>query len=378
MAPLAGKRIGLLTAHANRANGGVFEALVGQVDVLRKLGAQPVVFALADEHHQEDAWRLDGAEVHLAPLVGPAQPGFAPALPGLLRQASLDLLHLHGIWHYVSHAAGQWANASGRPLVVSPHGMLDPWITERNRWKKDLARLAWEKRAWGAATAFHALTDAEAADIRQEAGYEQTAVIPNPAPPASPPADRMPPPMALYLGRIHPKKNLIALLEGWLAARPDLPPDATLTIAGWGDAEGVAALERFLGSHGPSIRFVGPMFGSQKAALLDVARFTILPSLSEGLPMAILESWAAGVPTLMSAACHLPQGFAAGAAIDSGTEPGSIARALVSGFTMGEDRWLAMSRAAQALATGPFAPHSLARSWDGFYRELIASSPSPS
>ncbi|WP_435202016.1 hypothetical protein [Qipengyuania sp. 902] len=46
MAALAGKRIGLLTARASRANGGVFEAVVGQVGLLKRLGAVPVVIAV--------------------------------------------------------------------------------------------------------------------------------------------------------------------------------------------------------------------------------------------------------------------------------------------------------------------------------------------
>lgn len=371
MAALAGKRIGLLTARASRANGGVFEAVVGQVGLLKRLGAVPVVVAVEDEAHAADAWRMDGAEVRLAKQVGPDQPGFAPQLAIQLKEAKLDLLHLHGIWTYASRAAAHWAKTSGGPLVISPHGMLDPWITERNRWKKNLARFAWERNAWKSATAFHALTQDEAEDIRREAGETEIGVIPNPAPKPSPPRERIAPPMALYLGRIHEKKNLIALMEGWLAALPDLPPDASLTIAGWGDEEGVAALERFLEPAGPTIQFVGAAFGSQKAALFDVARFTVLPSLSEGLPMAILDSWAAGVPTVMSDACHLSEGYEAGAALRCGSDKASIARALVSGFALDEPEWISRSQSAQALASGPFGPEHVAEQWEQLYGNCL-------
>lgn len=371
MAALAGQRIGLLTARASRANGGVFEAVVGQVGLLKRLGAVPVVVAVDDEAHAADAWRLDGAEVGLAEQVGPDQPGFAPQLAVLLKDAKLGLLHLHGIWTYASRAAAHWADSSGGPLVISPHGMLDPWITERNRWKKNLARFAWERDAWKSATAVHALTLDEAADIDRETGGAEIGIIPNPAPKPSAPRDRIAPPMALYLGRIHGKKNLIALMEGWLAALPDLPTDASLTIAGWGDEEGVAALERFLEPVGPSIQFVGAAFGSQKAALFDVARFTVLPSLSEGLPMAILDSWAAGVPTIMSEACHLPEGYETGAASHCGRDKASIARALVKAFAMKETAWLSMTQAAQALASGPFGPEQVAEQWERLYEDCL-------
>ncbi|QKG72457.1 glycosyltransferase [Erythrobacter mangrovi] len=371
LSPIAGKRIGLLSARASRANGGVFEAIVNNVALLRSLGAVPVVVALADEQHGLDVWRLADAEIHLSSGSGPSQLAYSPDLPRRLHEAQLDLLHLHGIWQFPSRAACGWARRTGRPLIVSPHGMLDPWITRRNAWKKELARVGWEKTMWKRATAFHALTEAEASDIERETGSQRIAVIPNAAPPPGPRPTRMPGPAALYLGRIHEKKNILALVDGWLAALPDLPTDATLTIAGWGENEGIEALEATLADCGPSVHFVGAAFGSQKAALLDVSRFLVLPSLSEGLPMVILEAWAAGVPTIMSEACGLPEGFAAGAAIDSGTDPQAIASAFRDAFSRNENEWLEMSKAAQQLAVGPFGQAAIARHWEEIYSELL-------
>lgn len=371
--PIAGKRIGLLSAWASRANGGVFEAVVAQAAMLRALGAEPVVIALDDPDHAQDRWRLGPSEVVTVAGKGSAALAYAPGLAAALDGAALDLLHLHGIWGYPSHAAGVWARASGRPLVISPHGMLARWIVERNRWKKVLARLAWERRSWHSASLFHALTGAERDEILREVPRARVTRIANPAPAPGPKphfAER--PPQALYLGRIHAKKNLSALVAAWLLAKPDLPEGAQLTIAGWGDDEGVALLERALPAHDPSIAFVGTAFGSQKAALLDFARVLVLPSHSEGLPMAVLEAWAAGTPVLMSQHCNLPEGFAAGAALDCGTTPESIAAALREAFALSPSAWTAMAEAAQALATGPFAPATIAREWEAAYAALLS------
>src|SRR5204863_1620446 len=130
-------------------------------------------------------------------------------------------------------------------------------------------------------------------------------------------------PKMLYLGRIHPKKNLAALVDAWEAAT--LPDGAELTIAGWGSAEDVAELEARLKRAPASVRFAGPVHGDAKQALLEEARFLVLPSHSEGLPMTVLEAWAAGTPAVMTAACHLPEGFAAGGALECGTDQASIA-----------------------------------------------------
>ena len=63
------------------------------------------------------------------------------------------------------------------------------------------------------------------------------------------------------------------------------------------------------------MHFPGPQFGTAKAAAYRRADAFVLPSLSEGLPMAILEAWAHEKPVLMTDACNLPEGFAARAAI---------------------------------------------------------------
>jgi poly(glycerol-phosphate) alpha-glucosyltransferase len=270
---------------------------------------------------------------------------------------------------YPSRAATQWARRTGRPYLISPHGMLDPWITGRGRGKKALARLGYERASWRRADAFHALTHDEAADIRREAGERPVIVIPNGGPPAGIEVPAARAPHVLYIGRIHPKKNLDALVEAWGAAA--VPDGAELTIAGWGSPGDVAALEARLQRAPGSVRFVGPVHGDAKQALLARARFVVLASHSEGLPMAILEAWAAGIPTVMTAACHLPEGFAAGAALECETGPASIAAALGRALALDEPGWLAMSKAALGLARGTFSAEQVMRHWVGAYRDLI-------
>ena len=230
----------------------------------------------------------------------------------------------------------------------------------------------YERRSWHRASAFHALTAQEAADIRKEAGRKQTLVIANPGPEPAPMPVAGRAPTILYLGRIHPKKNLEALVRAWSLIGA-FPSQARLVIAGWGEPRDVAALQESLRDAPPGIAFVGPQFGPDKARLLSEARFMILPSLSEGLPVAILESWAAGTPVLMSSECNLPIGFEQGAAIDCGMDSASIAAALHRALTIGEGEWLAMARAANRLAQGPFSRAAIARQWQRAYASLIAN-----
>ncbi|MFM5918591.1 MAG: glycosyltransferase [Novosphingobium sp.] len=368
--PLSGKRIGLLTASASRLGGGVFEAVVAQAEIIAACGGEPVVFALEDEHSAADEARFAGACVRHFPISGPRQVGFAPGLLTALRAESLDCLHLHGIWMYPSRSAAQWARVTGKGYIVSPHGMLDPWITARGRWKKALARAGYERASWGTASFLHALTAREAADIARESGREDSIVIPNAAPAVVEAGLGQRPPHVIYLGRIHSKKNLLNLVAGWRSAT--LPAEARLTIAGWGDPADVDAVQAAIRNGNGSIRFAGPIFGQAKQALLSDARFMVLPSLSEGLPMAVLEGWAAGTPTVMTSECNLPEGFAAGAAMECGEHAPAIAAALERALNRGESDWLAMSRNAQGLAAGPFSAETIAARWGEAYRRAIA------
>jgi len=363
---LTGMRIGLLTAFASREGGGVFEAVVAQAAMISAAGGTPIIFALRDSHAEADRHRFEGASVVLSEVVGPRQIGFAPGLLTALKAASLDCLHLHGIWMYPSWAGAAWARASGKAYFISPHGMLDPWITARGRWKKALARLVYERRGWMRATSLHGLTPREAQDIARETGRSDTIVIPNAGPPASPVhRDRMPDPIVVYIGRIHPKKNLEALIGGWAGAQR--PEGARLVIAGWGDAASVNALQANVAAGDGSVSFAGPVFGAEKQRLLAAARFVILPSHSEGLPMAMLEAWAAGIPTIMTAECNLPDGFTSGAALECGYAADAIASALGLALTLDAAAWGTMSAAARALAAGPFSERAVSSRWATVY-----------
>jgi glycosyltransferase involved in cell wall biosynthesis len=368
-------RIGILTPWSSRLGGGVFEAVVNHALALRVHGnIEPIVFAGEDHCSAEDLPRFQGLPVHTRKSYEPSLFGFAPGLIGDLAAADVDLLHLHGIWMYPSHCGAAWAAWTGKPYVISPHGMLDPWITGRGRWKKGLARLGYENRSWNHASLFHGLTQAEAWDIARELqaiGIERRIeVVPNAGAPSAWGGRSEEPSSIVYIGRIHSKKNLGALIDAWRILAEERRGHRLL-IAGWGEKAGVADLHAKLeAATDPSIAFLGPVYGEEKRALLAEARFFVLPSLSEGSPMAIIEAWAHGLPTLMTKACNLPQGFAGGAALEIGTDAGSIASVLRQALAMPSALWDRMSRAASELAETQFSPRVVAERWVEIYEEL--------
>ncbi|MFC3175184.1 glycosyltransferase [Novosphingobium bradum] len=373
---VAGLRIGLVTASASRLGGGVFEAVVTHAAMLRAMGAEPQVFALDDAHAETDRGRFGPTPVTTCAVVGPRLVGFAPGLGRALAQGQLDCLHLHGIWMYPSAAASAWAARTGRPYFISPHGMLDPWITARGTHKKALARLGYERRNWRRATAFHALTEREAHDIARETGRTDSQVVPNAGPDPRPrAAGPAPGPVIVYIGRIHAKKNLAALVDGWAHARK--PAGARLAIAGWGEQPAVDALRRAIAHADGSVEFLGPVFGETKQALIEQARFVILPSLSEGLPMAMLEAWASAAPTIMTAQCNLPAGFATGAALECGTGAPALAEAIERALALDDGPWRAMAASASACARQHFSREAVAAAWTRIYAQARPAAATP-
>jgi glycosyltransferase involved in cell wall biosynthesis len=109
----------------------------------------------------------------------------------------------------------------------------------------------------------------------------------------------------VYIGRLARDKGLYEALQGVRIAM-ELGVDAHLTIAGAG-SEG-ESLERYSRAIGLATRvaFRGPVFGDDKVNLLAASDVAILPSYAEGLPYALLEAMAAGIPVLATSVGAIP------------------------------------------------------------------------
>jgi glycosyltransferase involved in cell wall biosynthesis len=282
-------------------------------------------------------------------ILGPASFGFSPELRRAIagQKTQPSLVHTHGLWMYPGLLARQYADRAKVPRIVSPHGMLELWALKNSRWKKQLAAWGFERRNLESAACLQASCHSEAMAIRAYGLKNPIAIIPNgidlpdsdvveqPKLPVGRPTERN----LLYLGRIHPKKGLGNLLKAWERVQKDSPIRAQnwlLRIVGW-DQGGHEQELRELVSHSrldASVRFLGPRFGEAKCALFTQADAFVLPSFSEGLPIAVLEAWSYGKPVLITPECHLPEGYDCGAALKIEPAVSSIAQGLQNLFEM--------------------------------------------
>jgi len=382
-------RVGLLTASVSRRAGGVFDAVRRLAQELSAAGTTAQVFGLRDTDTERDRPLWDGVEVFAGEVVGPAVFGFCPTLLGALEQAHLDVLHLHGLWMYPSVACLVWGRRTGRPYIVCPQGMLDPWALRNSAWKKRLAAWAYENANLRGAACLHAVSEAEAQSIRAYGLRNPIAVVPNgvdlPCQQVSKPAPweaDLPDgaKVLLYLGRLHPKKGLPNLLRAWgLSGRGRESGEWRLVIAGWDQGGHEAELRLLTEELGitETVVFAGPQFGEDKAASFRRATAFVLPSFSEGLPVAVLEAWAHGLPVVMTPQCNLPEGFAAGAAVQVDPEPASIAAGLRELFRMSDAERHAIGERGRRLVEERFSWPKIAQQMKAVYEWVLGGGPRP-
>lgn len=104
-------------------------------------------------------------------------------------------------------------------------------------------------------------------------------------------------PYILFLGRLVPEKGVHYLIRAYKLVEP--PADLIIAGPSSHSDDYVSELQQLSNSH-PSIRFVGPVYGAEKAALVRGAELFCQPSDMEGLPLALLEAMAAGTCALVS------------------------------------------------------------------------------
>lgn len=284
-------------------------------------------------------------------------PRLALFLQALLRLATWSLrgrgriVHVHATVRgsaYRKSVCVLLARALRRRVVLHVHsgaGDIAAFAATRGR-----LSLALFRAAFGAADAVLAVSGASAEALRRAYGVGAVGVVPNAAP-AVPPFTREPAPgepvRVAYLGGFaNPAKGgdvLLAALPELLAA----PAPPRLTLAGPGELPAAAAAL----AAGPGVEWAGWLGPEEKDALLREAEVFVMPSRSEGLPMALLEAMAYGMAVVATRAGGIPE------VVDDGVDgclvpaedPGALAAAL-AGLSADPERRRQLGEAARRRA----------------------------
>lgn len=213
-----------------------------------------------------------------------------------LKNEKPDIVHINGIWSPQNWGFQKVAQKLGIKVIVSPHGMLEPWILGNNRFKKKLALLLYQKKALQRSTYLHATAQMEADNIQALGFKNPIYIIPNSIDLSDVKeiktnygTHKM-----VFLSRIHPKKGIELLLEAWRNCNTN---GWSLEIAGNGNENYISTLNKSAQDLN-NVHFVGAKFGVAKWDFLRSADIMVLPTYSENFGIVIAESLAVGVPVI--------------------------------------------------------------------------------
>ncbi len=380
-----------VTSWLSRQGGGIPPVVWALAGAMRQQGVNTSVVGLHDEWVTADCGNCS-VPFKTGEVTGPASYGFsaemARQLHGFAQPAGI--VHSHGLWMYPGAAARRSAVKTKGSLVISPHGMLEPWALNHARFKKQLAGWLFENKNLRMANCLHALCAAEAEHFRQIGLTNPIAIIPNgvelnqslPKSDRDELTERFPQlkgrRRALFLSRMHPKKGLDNLLRAWknLGAGFD---DWSLMIAGNGHTayeEQLRSLVREF-SLEQKVFFLGPLYGADKARAFAAADFFVLPSFSEGFSMAILEAAAAGLPVLLTPECNFHELVTAKAGIEVATNPQSIETGLKHIMLLSDEQRIEMGLQGSKLVARAYTWPVIATQMLEVYEWLAGGGPVP-
>jgi glycosyltransferase involved in cell wall biosynthesis len=299
MSPVAGVR-GLRIAHLIESDGpgGAERMLAHVARTLQDAGAWNVAFLPADgEGWLARELEESGVAIEYYRLPRPVSPAAARSLEAALRRHRVEVAHSH---EFTMAVYGAWASwRAGIPHVITMHG--SSYYAARLR----------RRLAMRAAIALSGRTVAVSVSLARRLGHDlsmdpsRVLMISNGVPRAARghttlredlglrPEDRL----LVSVGNLYPVKGHCHLIEA-LALVGERHPTVHVAIAGRGQLEdALSARARDL-AVGDRVHLLG--LRTDVAAVLAAADVFVLPSLSEGLPLALLEAMFAGCPIVAS------------------------------------------------------------------------------
>jgi len=272
-----------------------------------------------------------------------------PHSPSLIKAVrndarGFDMIFTHSLWNPLATFAMKWLRMNKIAYCVMPHGMLDPVVLRRNKWKKLPWSLFWERANIEAASLVVFNTNAEEEKARQSGWHlDRTFVMPHTielsswkALPSRQefevhfPETRLRE-VILFVGRINWVKNLDKLVDSMTIVIRKHP--AVMLVCVGPDSDGHRAKiehyarERGLETH---ILFTGLLEGHKLKAAYARGDVLALVSQKENFGLAAAEALACGLPVVVSEGVDVAKDWPSGGPIRRvAPTPEQIATALV-------------------------------------------------
>jgi len=211
------------------------------------------------------------------------------------------VFHCNCCWMPVSALTAIWAKAEGYKVIYTPHGMLEPWCMERNRWKKIPATWLFQRKGLQVSDMIHATSEMERQNLLKLGWNSNICCIPNCVQ-----LDQIPMKTSwkrtksiLFLSRIHPKKGIPFLIEAVALLKEQLQ-GYRVRVVGLGEEKYIEELRRQILERGVDsiVSIEPPVFDDAKWKLYAEADLFVLPTYSENFGIVVAESLACGTPVI--------------------------------------------------------------------------------
>ncbi|MDH7492414.1 MAG: glycosyltransferase [Candidatus Saccharicenans sp.] len=307
---------------------------------------------------------------------------------------TFDLVHLAGLWQYLCYAASDVCLESGVPYIITPHSSLmvasfhgvGATPAKKIYWK------LWGRKVIRNAPAVHFLSQKEREDSRTFCFSSPSFIVPNGIYVDRYERDeklraevrtRFNIPdgalVILFLGRVHPKKNLDLVIRALPALRRQRP-DVFLMIVGPVDQMNYVQKLRTLAGQlnlSSCLVWTGLVDHWQTPAFYSAADLMVMPSLVEGVSLALTEAMAASLPVIISknvANCYEIAQDRAGLVIEPSAR--EVERALLK-ICLDPEPYSAMAERARAAAQKRYDIRLVARLMIRAYQDVLSGERSP-
>lgn len=220
----------------------------------------------------------------------------------LLEEIRPDVVHINGCWMLQCSWTVFWAKEKGYPVVLSPHGMLEPWDIKKNYWTKKLpALLLYQRRSVRISDVLVATAEKEKDNLLALGYNPNVVVVPNGiivdgigCKESWEERKQM-----LFLALYRKNKGIDILMEAVAKIKQQLN-GWKIVIAGIESDYTVAELNDMAVQLNISdmVEVVGGLFGDDKWNAYRSSDVFVLPTLNENFGIVIAESYLCGTPVI--------------------------------------------------------------------------------
>ena len=230
-------------------------------------------------------------------------------IKSILKNHAPDIIHVHGLWVSSSFWAADLALDHGVPLVIHPHGMLEPWALQQKSIKKKIALKTYQRRMLERAAILVATSEVELQSLRDLGFNRPIAILPHGVDVHLATQEQKKQVIggrrkALFMSRIHPKKGLLELMDAWREISKEFPNWDLQIAGGFNDKGYFTKVKKFVLDNklSGSVFFLGHISSDLRHAVMADADLFVLPSFSENFGLVVLDALSNGLPVITTKA----------------------------------------------------------------------------